>query len=537
MNYFKEDGFEYQHRNLFPSNVFDLLPDTHECYIYEDLISQLDTSEVEKNYSVIGQHAYHPRLIVGILIYAYSNGVFSSRQIEKQSHENLGFMYVSHMRCPNFRVLSDFRKDNYEFFKDCFRQTVMLAKEAGMVSLGHVSLDGSKFDADSSKHKAMSYKRLKEVEKDLIEEIEELLRQANSCDEEEDESYGDKSGYEICEELLIKEKRLAKIHDARNALEKREAEQNPGKEIDDKKQISFADKESRIMGKKGDFDYRYNGQISTDEKEQIIVGEHLSQNANDKQEVKRALEEIDAATGELPERMSSDNGYMSGENLAEFKTNEVDAYVAVGKGEPGEPTESPKDIAVVSNSKSPSCASKEEREGVEVESEVVDDKVEGEGKFKKSNFSYDIESDTYTCPAGHRLNLKSARKDGKKIYQAEKVACDNCMHREKCCSDQKGEYKSRTIHSDDKEPLRQEMREKMSLEESKEIYKRRKVIVEPVFGQIKNSGFRRFHVRGFKKASGEFSLVCSVHNMKKMVKGFLRGVVCLEGGKLVANRV
>lgn len=524
MNYFKKDDFEYQHRNLFPSNVFDLLPDTHECYIYEDLISQLDTSEVEKNYSVLGQHAYHPRLIVGILIYAYSNGIFSSRQIEKLSYEHLGFMYISHMSCPNFRVLSDFRKDNYEFFKDCFRQTVLLAKGAGMVSLGHVSLDGSKFDADSSKHKAMSYKRLKEVEKELSEEIEELLRQANSCDKEEDDAYGDKSGYEICEEFQIKEKRLAKIKGARNALEKREEELNPGKKIEDKKQISFADKESRIMGKKGDFAYRYNGQISSDEKEQIIVGEHLSQNANDKKEVSRALEEIDASTGELPERMSTDNGYLSGENLDEFKKNEVDAYVAVGKGEP-------KDIGAVS--KSSSSASKEGREGVDVD--VDADDAKGKGKFEKSNFSYDIESDTYTCPAGHPLNLKSERKDGTRIYQAEEASCVNCVDRYKCFSSKSS--KSRTVYSDDKEPLRQEMREKMSLEESKEIYKRRKVIVEPVFGQIKNLGFRRFHVRGFKKASGEFSLVCSVHNIKKMVKAFSRGVVCLEGGKLVANRI
>ena len=282
---FKKNPLEFDQRLLFPPNIFDLLPSDHQCFVYEDIFKQLDTSEVERNYSVLGQNAYHPRLITGILIYAYSQGVFSSRQIEKKCHEDLGFIYISHLNCPNFRVLSDFRKDNYQFFKECFKQSVLLATGAGMVSLGHISLDGSKFKANTSKHKAMSYGRLKAKEKELTEEIEALLEKANRCDEEEDEEYHDKTGYEIPEELKIKEQRLAKIKAAKEALEKREQELNPGKEIEDKKQISFADNEARIMGKKGDFDYAYNGQISVDEDHQIIVGQHLTQNANDKQEL------------------------------------------------------------------------------------------------------------------------------------------------------------------------------------------------------------------------------------------------------------
>jgi len=164
---FKKNPAESNQRLLFPSNIFDLLPEDHECYIYEDLFKQLDTTSVEKKYSVRGQHAFHPRLILSILIYAYSQGIFSSRQIKRRCHEDLGFMYISHINCPDFRVLSDFRKDNYEFFKECFKQSVLLAMEVGMVSLGHVSLDGSKFKADTSKHKAMSYGRLKEKEREL----------------------------------------------------------------------------------------------------------------------------------------------------------------------------------------------------------------------------------------------------------------------------------------------------------------------------------------------------------------------------------
>ena len=182
-----------------------------------------------KNYSRKGQNAYNPRLIISILIYAYSQGVFSSRQINRKCKEDLGYMYISHLQCPDFRVLSDFRKDNYRFFKECFKQSVMLSIEAGLASLGHVSFDGSKFKANTSKHKAMSYKRLKEQEKQLTDEIEALVKQAEQCDSEEDQEYKNRTGYEIPEDFKYKEARLKKIVAAKEALEKREQELNPDK--------------------------------------------------------------------------------------------------------------------------------------------------------------------------------------------------------------------------------------------------------------------------------------------------------------------
>jgi transposase len=316
---FKSDPVEFLQGQLFPGNLFDLLPHGHECFVYGDIFRQIDTSSVELQFSIFGQHAYHPRLIVGILIYAYSQGVFSSRQIEKKCREDLGFMYISHMNCPNFRVLSDFRKNHYEFFKDCFVQSAVLARDVGLVSLGHVSLDGSKFQANTSKHKAMNYKHLKEKEKELTEEIEALMQEAKACDKEEDEEYKEETGYEIPDELKIKEKRLAKIKEAKKTLEQREYDLNPDQEIPDNKQISFADTEARIMGKKGDFDYCYNGQINVDEDNQIIVGQHLSQNANDKKEVEPALQEMQETMGALPSKVSADNGYLSG-NLEPNRT-------------------------------------------------------------------------------------------------------------------------------------------------------------------------------------------------------------------------
>lgn len=504
---FKTAPQDYDQRTLFPSNVFDLLRSDHECFVYQDIIEQLDTSDLEQQYSVKGQNAYHPKLILGILIYAYSHGVFSSRQIEIQCNENIAFMYISHMNCPNFRVISDFRKANLDYFKSCFIQIVKIAREAGLASLGHVSLDGSKFKADTSKHKAMSYKRLKEKEAELVKEIEDLISKGKKTDEEEDSEYGDKNGYEICEELKFKETRLAKIKSAREALEKREQDLNPGKKIDDKKQISFADKDSRIMGKKGNYDYRYNGQIIVDSDHQIIVGEHLSKNANDKQEVEAALNEIKETTGVHPEKCSIDNGYFSGANLRALSETEIDVYMATGKGE----------------------------------REPLNDQecnLEAKGKLRKldkRHFTYHSETDSFTCPVGYSLKLERQNKDGTKTYKGEKSLCAACRYRSICCSSNKGE--SRSINTDKYEGLRQSMREKMSHEDSKAIYKKRKIIVEPVFGQIKNGGFSGFHLRGYEKASGEFSFVCAVHNVKKMVKAVFKGVVRLEGGKLVPNRI
>src|SRR3972149_1088116 len=208
---FKKDPEEYNERKLMAENVFDLLPPDDDCFVYEDIFSQIDTGQLEKKYSMLGQHAYHPRLITAILIYAYSQGIFSSRKIEKKCSQDLSFMYISHRNCPNFRVLSDFRKDNWQFFVECFKVSVKIASGLGMLSLGHVGIDGSKFHANTSKHKAASYLHLNANENKLKQQIEELLKRAENTDDAEDQIYHNGNGYSIPEDLKIKEKRLEKI--------------------------------------------------------------------------------------------------------------------------------------------------------------------------------------------------------------------------------------------------------------------------------------------------------------------------------------
>ena len=496
---FKSSPVEFNQRLLFPSNIFDLLPADHECHLYGDLFQQLDTTALESRYSHRGQHAYHPKLIVSILIYSYSHGVFSSRQIERRCQTDLAFMYIAQMNCPDFRVLSDFRKDHAEFFHDCFKQTVGLAMELNLASLGHISLDGSKFKANTSKHKAMSYRRLKEKEQALTAEIEALIEQAHRCDEEEDRAYQEETGYAIPQDLKHKQERLAKIQAAKAALEQREESLNPGKAIEDKKQISFADTDARIMGKNGRFEYACNGQISVDADQQIIVGQHLSQNANDKQEVAPAPEALEDAAGRLPKQLSADTGYFSGANLRTPEASGTEAYMATGKGENKAPT--PLD--------------------------------ESERKLVKADFIYDEKENAFACPGGQRLVMIRESKDGTRVYRGTAAGCAPCPYRSRCCQSDKGE--ARTLTTDVHEPLRQRMNAKMEEPASKALYQKRKVIVEPVFGQIKNSGFRGFSVRGKEKVAGEFSLVCAAHNIKKIAKAIFTGVVRPEFGRLATN--
>jgi len=469
---FKKDPIDFNQRKLLAEDVFDLLQKDHDCFIYEDILSQIDTKSIEEKFSMIGQHAYHPRLITAILIYSYSQGIFSSRKIEQKCSQDLSFMYISHRNCPNFRVLSDFRKDNYEFFVECFKKSVKIAAGLGMVSLGHAGIDGSKFMANTSKHKAASYSHLKANENKLNREIEELLKRAENTDDAEDKIYHNGKGYSIPDDLKIKQKRLEKIKKIKKELEKREQKENPKENMDGKKQISYADTDAKIMKSRGNFEYCYNGQISVDSKNQIIVGQHLSQNANDKNELAKALTEIEKNTDKLPDKASADSGYMSSSNISALADAKVDAYIAAGKGE----------------------------------------KDSLPGKIGKSQFSYDSEKDIFICPAGVVLKLKLSGEN--RVYKAEEMVCGGCSFKN-ICSAKKSNIA--TIYTDDKGIILATMKEKMKKDSSREIYAKRKIVVEPVFGQIKTGGFRRFSLRGFKKAGGEFSLVCAVSNFKKIV--------------------
>ena len=209
--------YEPDQQLLLPAALQKWLPDDHVAYFISDVVDQLDMSKVTTRYERErrGGPPYHPRMMVKVLLYGYCVGVASSRRIAQRLHEDIAFRVLAANNTPDFRTISDFRKDNVDALSGLFVQVLALCQQAGLVKLGHVALDGTKVKANASKHKAMSYQRMKEKAAQLAAEVAELLRQAQAADDEEDRRYGkDKRGDELPEALAFRERRLEKIREA-----------------------------------------------------------------------------------------------------------------------------------------------------------------------------------------------------------------------------------------------------------------------------------------------------------------------------------
>ena len=339
---------------LLPPSLHDWLPENHLVYFVSDVVDHLDLSAIESIYEKDdrGQPPYHPRMMTKILVYAYCVGVFSSRKIQKRLVEDIAFRVLAAGNEPDFRTISDFRKIHLNALQGLFEQVLKLALTAGAIKLGRVALDGSKIKANASKHKAMSYKRMKEEEENLRAEVRQLLKQAKSADDEEDTRYGkDKRGDELPEELSRRETRLRKIREAKRVLEQRaeeEAEQtNKSKESEaesategkavpqDKAQYNFTDPESRIMKGSDGFVQAYNAQIVVEEGCQLIVAQAVTQEANDKKQTIPMVEAIEAQAEQKPEQLLADSGYCSDENLKILEDTPIDVYIATGRQKHG----------------------------------------------------------------------------------------------------------------------------------------------------------------------------------------------------------
>ena len=293
-----------------------------------------------------GGPPYHPRMMVKVLLYGYCVGVASSRRIAQRLHEDIAFRVLAANNTPDFRTIADFRKDHLAALSGLFLQALGLCQRSGMVKLGHVALDGTKVRANASKHKAMSYRRMKEKEAQLAAEVAELLRRAQEVDEEEDRRYGrDKRGDELPEELAFREGRLQKIREAMAALEaeaqaeaaqaaeaeQTEAEGKGHSEVpDDKAQRNFTDAESRIMPGPGgrDFQQAYNCQAVVDTAHQVILEARATNQASDKQQAVVMMAETIGNTGTVPKEVSADAGYYSAQAVAELSTLGVDHFIA-----------------------------------------------------------------------------------------------------------------------------------------------------------------------------------------------------------------
>ena len=335
--------YEPDQISLMPASMREWLPSDHLSYFISDVVDHLDLSAIMERYAgeERGYPPYHPAMMVKVLLYAYCTGVASSRKIEKRLCEDIAFRVLSANNTPDFRTISDFRKDHLKALAGLFLQVLRLCQKVGLVRLGHVALDGTKIRANASKHKAMSYKRMKEEEARLEAEVADLLKKAKAADEEEDQRYGkDTRGDELPKELAFRESRLKKIREARAALEaeaRLEAEKRPEKGEAvvprDKAQRNFTDPDSHIMPAPGGkhFIQAYNAQAAVDSANQVIVAAEVTNKPTDRGQAEPMMEVVKVNTGQLPCQMSADAGYFSSDAVKNLTARGIDVYMPPDK--------------------------------------------------------------------------------------------------------------------------------------------------------------------------------------------------------------
>jgi transposase len=424
---------------LLPPSVHDFVSAGHAAHLVRELVrTELDLSAILAAYGEErGQPPYHPAMMVALLLYAYTQGLYASRRIARACEERLDVMAVTGLARPDFRTISEFRKRHLVALGGLFTQVLRLCRRAGLVQLGHVALDGTKLQANASKHKAMSCARMKRAEAALAAEVAGWLERAEHEDAADEAAHGpERRGDELPAWVADKQERLARIREAKAALEAEAAdppaegaEPGPSSGMVDhgrprrasdggppeKAQRNFTDPDSRVLKTKDGFVQGYNGQLAVDGAHQIITAQRLTTNGSDQGGLVPLLDATKAVLGRKPREVSADAGFCREGNLAALEDRRIQGYLAPGRAAHG----------------------------------VAD-------------------------PSGRRQPKPGS--------------------------------------------LMARMAAKLERAGRRSRYRLRKQIVEPVIGQIKQArGFRRFLLRGYLKVKDEWALVCTAHNLTKLL--------------------
>ncbi len=351
---------------LLPPSVQDYLPEDHLARFVAEMVDQLDTSALSGVYTGKGKKPYHPAMLVGLLFYGYATGTFSSRKLEKASYDSIAVRFLCANTHPDHDTIASFRKRFLKELEGFFVEILLLGQAMGLVKLGTVSLDGTKIKANASKHKALSWAYANKLQAQLQAEVEELLRLAEEADHSALPEEMD-----IPEELKRREQRLAKIAKAKAEIQaraqarfeceqadyeekmaRRKAKQErtgkkpggrlpkaPSAEPGAKDQVSLTDEDSRIMPSHEGFQQGYNAQAGVDADSHLIVEQHISQQANDKQEVAPALEGLQRLPDTLGQvdALLADTGYFSEANVERCEAEHITPYIAQGRQGHNEP--------------------------------------------------------------------------------------------------------------------------------------------------------------------------------------------------------
>lgn len=332
---------------LMPPSLADWVPEDHLARFVRDVVEALDLSAIEQAYAEErGYPPYDPRMMVGVLLYAYCTGTYSARKIAAKLVDSVAFRFLAAGNQPDFRTLSEFRRRHGEALAALFTQGLRLCRQAGLVKLGRVAIDGTKIKANASKHKAMSYGRMRTQEAALEQEVRALLRQAEAADREDDQRYGpDRRGDELPAELARRESRLQKIRAAKAALEAeaRAQAQAAGRPPEsgtppDKAQRNFTDPEAKIQKTGDGFIQGYNAQIAVDGgPAQIIVAQHVTSAAPDVQQLVPVVTAITTALRRKPQSVLADAGYWSESNVQALEAKGIEPFIATGRRQHGAP--------------------------------------------------------------------------------------------------------------------------------------------------------------------------------------------------------
>jgi transposase len=354
--------WDVDQRWLLPPSVLDLVPADHMAHFVRETVREsLDLSAIFTRYEEPrGQPPFHPAMMVALLLYGYSRGVYSSRKLMAACEERVDFLAVTAMAKPDFRTIAKFRRRHLKALGDLFFQVLKLCQTAGLVRLGHVALDGTKIQANASLHKAMSYGRMRESERRLKAEIAAWFAKAEATDTAEDKAHGaDLRGDELPAWVADKQARAAKIKAAREALEAEakaahdgtpdgpdeddgpgpatgmQKDGKPQRNADggppDRAQRNFTDPDSRVLPTRGGWLQGYNAQIAVDGQNQIILAQCLGAQPTDAPALPKLLDAVRADCGAYPDEVSADAGYCTEANLADLARRRIAGYVAPGR--------------------------------------------------------------------------------------------------------------------------------------------------------------------------------------------------------------
>ncbi len=452
----------------------------HVARAINEIIESLGLERLNRRYEhTAGEAAYDVRMLCKVIIYAYSRGITSSREMGRQCEENLVFRFLTGGQCPDHRTLSGFRRKKRHLLRWVFVKTVRLAREMGIAKLGLVAIDSVKLQADVRASSKQTVDELREQ----LKELDVYLDRLEETDQKENQQFGEaKRGDELPQKLQSVQKRREKLA---AALEKLQQDQNRQQEEGQRsirRDVLPADPEAIWVKKQGRIIAGYNGQVVADGESQIIVGVKATAEADDRKQLNPMLEEVEKTAGQAAEQAVADNGYYSDEAVLEAAQSPTECYVPDGYTAAG----------INHHAQSGQLP-----------------------PYHVDRFEYDEEGDCFTCPEDKRLAFyKNHQRRGSPTVIYRGTECQSCPVCTQCTMDKKG-YRTLEVHREHK-TLRK-ARERLQSEEGKKIYKRRKAIIEPVFGQWQyNLGIRRLRLRGLMGFSIELLLMAIAHNLKKI---------------------